>query len=351
MAQSCPPYHMMYWSTKKGEGFCDRNTIKNFKSSLTNDIFSNELWLNKEFKNEIRKTFEDKFKSQIDDINKIFDKAAKNCQKIANDNEDDLKGLSKMIPDFGKIFYSYQDKEVKEATDHIVAKILANPIMEPLMKEYLHSQKQVASFYMKNDSEKMNEYMNSFLNNLIHPKKDDRKVLQNYLLNTAAEIKYKNFIDQIIIDPKIVDLEKKITNKESYKEILPNDERLADAILKFKFAIYDDPDIAIDEASKYYDREKVLEKFLEHKDNNNFKFLKKDLNLLNRTFYEPSKREILNIEPKTNVLHSCEKIIQSFINYFASATSDNIRETHRLFAIRRADEGMMRRSKIKDDIK
>ena len=52
---------MMYWSIKEGEGFCSKQTLHDFKSGLVNDIFSNELWLYREFKQAKRQELEERF--------------------------------------------------------------------------------------------------------------------------------------------------------------------------------------------------------------------------------------------------------------------------------------------------
>lgn len=347
-----PHIHIMYWSKEDHQGFCSRDTIEAFKSSLANDIFSNELWLHKEYKTEMRNELEKTFKENyMADFYDRVDPLQKEAMKvIPSVIIDDTKSLSELLSDKGSHSYNFQSKEVKDMTDLIVAKILSNQTMDPLFRSYVMAQKDIVSFYMQNDSKNMEKYIDNFVEKSIHPEKNDRKVLHNMVLSCAFEIKERDFIKNLSTDPNVYRLNSLIDNKEDISKIPKNIDKAAQSIYKFKMYMDGDIEKALDSVKQLVpDEEKRMELFLDlkSKENDVYNISMKDWKTLCYIYQLTYQTE--PYIPVDNTLHSCTKLIQGITNFITNDTMDNEREAHRIYAIRREDEIMMKKANTKPD--
>ena len=345
-----PHIHMMYWSKKENEGFCSKETIRNFKSALTNDIFSNEIWLHKEFKTEKRNEFEKIFKEKLaSQFNDLFDKSMKTAMNsLPTLIYKNLIDLSTLVNDHGSHYYQYQSKEAKELTDLICSKILTSPDLKPIMDEYLKAQVDLSSFYMKNDSDSMKKYMNNFCEKLIHPGKSDRKVIHNEIIKAAYEIKKDTFLKELSLNPAITDIKNLLDNGIYPQYVKPeNTDKLAKSICRFSMYLDHDPKKAIERITPLIpSKEKRLELLL------NLRSSKEDI-LENSNIRESDWKAIQKayfgyqstqdyIQPD-NTMHHCAKLLHSVLNWLTTNTNESLREAHRLYSAMREDEFMLKK--------
>ena len=76
------------------------------------------------------------------------------------------------------------------------------------------SQRELAAFYMSDDSKAMKAYMDQTLERLIHPGKKDRKVLHNMVLQQAHQIKEQRFIARLKLEPMLQDIIERMKTKQ-----------------------------------------------------------------------------------------------------------------------------------------
>lgn len=346
-----PHIHMMYWSTQEHEGFCSKETIHNFKSALVNDIFSNEIWLHKEFKTEKRNDLEKEFKEKFEiNLNEILDTGTKEAMKsLPKEIYDDMLKLSQIINPKGSHYYQYQSPEVKNQTDLIVAKILSSNDMSPIVNEYLKSQTALAAYYMKEDSPRMEKYMNEFCDKLIHPGKGDRKVIHNEIVKVAYDIKSEVFLKQQQLDP-LTDKVYNLLNQHIHPEYLRTnqEERFLKAVCRFSMYMDHDPKKALEHMSPFLpspekgmelmlkirsEKEDIMEKDL---------FNESDWKILERAYFgsNQSKRAYI---PPDQTAYCCAKMIQSIINMIANDIRETAKEAHRLMIAKNLDENILKR--------
>lgn len=336
-----PHIHMMCWSIDPKEGFLDLHAIESFKSSLVNQVYSEQIWLNQEFKQENRNILESSF---IKKFNTFSDDIAKNTavQQPTVQLMKDLNYLSSWINSKGSKKYSFQGPEAKECTNKIVAELLNSESLHPLVVNYVRSQAHIAKYYLKEDSKKMKEYLDEFTNSLINPKKDDRKVLHNLIIKSAYEIKYQNFIKSLRTDPHVYLIEDKIENITTPKSDVDRN-KLTKSIMKLSLSQHHDVDKAIRDALPYAsNREKVLENFLSIKDDT--QVTKKDISYLSRAFAEKCTWDPIAFNEQFPI-HECSKIVQGFVNVIASNTLANEQEALIIYNRMREDEMILKRSK------
>lgn len=203
-----PHVHIMMWDAKAKEGFKNQEAITKFKSACANEIFSNEMYLHKELKTIYSNEMRTEFEKKIDMI--VTSKTEDIIEETKDSVLEDLESLAKECNDFGKRIYGFQSAEAKLLCDKIVGDIVANANMKPLLVQYLKEQKMLCSFYKKEsegDVEKM-------LQRLIHPTKDDKKVLHNLVIKAAYEIKDINLKEKIVSDEQLNPLLEKIKKDE-----------------------------------------------------------------------------------------------------------------------------------------
>lgn len=346
-----PHVHMMYWSTKESEGFCSKETIRDFKSDLVNDIFSNELWLYKEFKQAKRQELEETILLKNPDS---LDKKSEACykksmKKIPGQIGEDMNRLSSLLPNSGSKFYGYQTQEIKKETDLIVAKILSDESIKPIFHEYLGSQRDLAAFYMRDDSQEMKNYMEQMLDKIIHPGKRDRKVFHNMVLEQAYQIKDQRFIEKLKLEPMLQDVIDKVTAKELISaDEIKYPERTVKSIYRFYQFLGKDPEDALEAAAGIIqDEEERMELYLDIKSNDTLYQMKEaDWKQLQRT-YIPKQDISVTYGGQDHTAHSCAKLLHSMLSFMTSESRNNEQEASRLRNAIRHDEMMIRSAKWK----
>lgn len=340
-----PHLHMMYWSTED-RGFCTRETIEHLKQNIIHDIYANEIWLHQEYKTEIRDELESLFKKNIDsEYYEKTNKAVKECMcNLPDEIHPDLMMLSSMISRNGSQKYQYQQPDVKKQTDLITAKIFAHPSFAPILEEYIKAQMNIAEFYRSDDSQHMKKYLNDFIDGLIHPGRNERKVLHNQILKSAYGIRQQLFEKRMASDPKFFQLKELITTGATpvYGNHAPS--KLAGSIMKFSMYFDHDPDRALAAAASILpDEDKRMELFLELRSGNSDIMQKnslneKDMNFLYQAFQLNDTSEYEPYIPVDHTMYDCTRMIQQFISIISSDTSQNHRELQRLKRAHREDE-------------
>lgn len=330
-----PHIHMMFWSDNEKEGFQDLKAISNFRSSLTKDIFSDEIWLREQFKDEIRDDFEQTFRMET---NHISDQVFKNSSEILPDIAKSLVQLSYTLPDNGKQYYGYQKADIKNLCNQIIANIMLAEQLTPMLEKYLESQRLLASMYMKDDSEAMNNYMQDAMNRIIAPHKGDRKVMHNYILQKAFEIKQERTNKQVMFHAFCNDMFDKIEDESFYKK----DSKLAEAIIKIEMQRLD-PEQTINVVIPYCNNEvEALELYLEAKADPNIN--KIEIALLNKNFHE-SLQSLPGLNDECLPIHEAAKILQHVLMSLEGNKAQIDRETSRMFNVHRQEEFSIRNAK------
>ncbi|MDQ0362525.1 MobP3 family relaxase [Breznakia pachnodae] len=339
-----PHVHVMCWDEKARSGFQTSEDIEKFKSSLANDIFSNEMWLAKELKYETRKDLENEYKKEIEDMMKESCKVG--SEELKDHLEDSIVKLSSYLNDFGSRSYEYQTAEVKQKVNYLVSSILSTDQLRPLLSEYVKSQENIASFYQKDTA----EYANKFLNQIINPGKSDRKVFHNTIIRAAYDIKDNNYMKKLLLDSHLETLNKKLETGYSIKgDVDP--ERLVKAVIKVQLLQDKDVDEILDEVNRIRpDEEKNLETFLDVKDKSTIR--KSDIIALNKSFNEKIDKDLdfnkFSSTCETNNAHAAAKVMQQFMSFLGSGSIQNDRELRRLQSLRREDEFVMKRTHMQE---
>lgn len=239
-----PHVHIMCWDAKGKNGFKDKEAIKTFKSALANDIFSNEMYLHKELKSIYRKDLEENFANKVDAI--LTSKTKLVTDGLTDYVKESLIELSKELNDTGKKVYAYQSPEAKAITNDIVGKFLTDRNVKPLLIKYLKSNKELSAFYRLDTD----NYVKEELEKILHPKKNDRKVLQNIIIKTAYEIKANDYQKQVLLHKRCIPLLYKIQDDNRFAMNQYSDDEVIRATIKsnLRFEVMDE------ELREYYVR-------------------------------------------------------------------------------------------------
>lgn len=346
-----PHVHMMYWSIKEGEGFCSKQTLHDFKSGLVNDIFSNELWLYREFKQAKRQELEERFLlKESDPLEKKNDACYKACMKqVPAQIVEDMERLSTLLPDSGSKAYMYQSRDIKQEIDLIVAKILSEESIKPIFHEYMCSQRELAAFYMSDDSKAMKAYMDQTLERLIHPGKKDRKVLHNMVLQQAHQIKEQRFIARLKLEPMLQDIIERMKTKQISAEEIRDPKRVAKSIYRIYGILGRPAEEALEAAAAVIrDEEKRMELYLDIKSDDTLRHMTRaDWKLLKDTYLSKAEQETQTDVRADHTLHSCAKLLHGMLSFMTIETRQNTQEAARLHNAILRDERMIRMSKWK----
>lgn len=325
-----PHIHMMLWSTNPKEGFQNKADIEDFRRALTKDVFADEVWLREQFKAEIRYDFEECFKREFDCLS---DRAFKQSKDEFPAIAEKLQHLANALPERGKLQYSYLRPEVKQICDEIVQSILDSNHIKPLLEQYLTSQRLLASMYMQDGSDRMKEYMMESVNRLISPNKQDRKVLHNYILSAAGDVKAKQLQNRILLSSKLLALDEKLDAPQS----IGVNEAVGISLLKLQVLRYQDPIKAIHSVAGYFhDEDTAKEAYLDIKDNN--EFTEEDLKRINAYFHESIAYDASTFSQSELPIHEATKIFQQVLIGLGNGKAKADREAHRVFVAHRMDE-------------
>ena len=139
-----PHVHMMAWSTKPNQAYLSKDGIRQIKSTLTNQIFRQELL----------HVYEQKSKSRdelVAEARKAMLELAKTMQEMTCDHpeaEQMIWDLSRQLGQVsGKKTYGYLPKPMKKLVDEIVDQMVRLPIVDEYYQTWWELQCQVEDYY------------------------------------------------------------------------------------------------------------------------------------------------------------------------------------------------------------
>ena len=139
-----PHVHMMAWSTQPGEAYLTRDGIRNIKSTLTNQIF----------KQEMLHTYEQKSQSRDELVREARRTIRQLTQEIAQsictapEIEQKMEQLAEQLEAVkGKKSYGYLPKSVKKTVDEVVDKLEELPVVRACYDQWCRLQGEVESYY------------------------------------------------------------------------------------------------------------------------------------------------------------------------------------------------------------
>ena len=139
-----PHVHMMAWSTQPGETYLTRDGIRNIKSTLTNQIFKQEMLHTYEQKSQSRDELVREARRAIRQLTQEMTRSICTAPKIEQTMEQ-LAGQLETVK--GKKSYGYLPKSVKKTVDEVVDKLEELPVVRACYDQWCRLQGEVESYY------------------------------------------------------------------------------------------------------------------------------------------------------------------------------------------------------------
>ena len=141
-----PHVHMMAWSAKPNQAYLSKDGIRQIKSTLTNQIFRQELLHVYEQKNKSR----DELVSEARKATLELAKAMREMTCIHPEAEQMIWNLSRQLSQVGgKKTYGYLPKPMKKLVDEIVDQMARLPTVDACYQTWWELQCQVEDYYSK----------------------------------------------------------------------------------------------------------------------------------------------------------------------------------------------------------
>ena len=141
-----PHVHMMAWSAKPNQAYLSKDGIRQIKSTLTNQIFCQELLHVYEQKNKSR----DELVSEARKATLELAKAMREMTCIHPEAEQMIWNLSRQLSQVGgKKTYGYLPKPMKKLVDEIVDQMVRLPTVDACYQTWWELQCQVEDYYSK----------------------------------------------------------------------------------------------------------------------------------------------------------------------------------------------------------
>ena len=146
-----PHIHMMAWSSKPGHAYLSKDGIRKIKSTLTNDIFKQELLHTYEQKSFSRDALVRRAREEM--------KALAQEMRTSLGSHPEVESLmitlaAQLETVKGKKSYSYLPKAVKKTVDEIVDRIEQLPIISECYQTWWEFQCQVEDFYSEKERQR-----------------------------------------------------------------------------------------------------------------------------------------------------------------------------------------------------
>ena len=146
-----PHVHMMAWSTVPSEAYLTREGIRNIKSTLTNQIFRQELLHTYEQKSQSRDELVWEARKAIRKLTQEMARSICSVPEIEQKMEQ-LAGQLEAVK--GKKSYGYLPKPMKKTVDEIVDKLEELPVVRECYDQWCVLQSEVDSYYHDKPREK-----------------------------------------------------------------------------------------------------------------------------------------------------------------------------------------------------
>ena len=139
-----PHVYMMAWSTVPGEAYLTRDGIRNIKSTLTNQIFKQEMLHTYEQKSQSRDELVREARRAIRQLTQEMTRSICSAPEIEKKMEQ-LAGQLETVKD--KKCYGYLPKSVKKTVDEVVDKLEELPVVRECYDRWCKLQGEVESYY------------------------------------------------------------------------------------------------------------------------------------------------------------------------------------------------------------
>ena len=139
-----PHVHMMAWSTVPGEAYLTRDGIRNNKSTLTNQIFKQEMHHTYEQKSQLRNKLVREARRAIRQLTQEIAQSLRTVPEIEQKMER-LAGQPETVK--GKKSYGCLPKSVKKTVDGVVDKLEGLPVVRACCDQWCRLQGEVESYY------------------------------------------------------------------------------------------------------------------------------------------------------------------------------------------------------------
>lgn len=146
-----PHVHMMAWSTVPGEAYLTREGIRNIKSTLTNQIFRQEMLHTYEQKSRSRDELVREARRAIRRLTREMAQSICSSPEIGQKMEQLATQLETVK---GKKSYGYLPKSVKKTVDEVVDKLEELPVVQACYDQWCVLQSEVDSYYHDKPREK-----------------------------------------------------------------------------------------------------------------------------------------------------------------------------------------------------
>ena len=139
-----PHIHMMAWSTQPGEAYLTRDGIRNIKSTLTNQIFKQEMLHTYEQKSQSRDELVREARLAIRQLTQEIVQSICTAPEIEQKMEQ-LAGQLETVR--GKKSYGYLPKSVKKTVDEVVDKLEELPVVRECYDQWCRLRGEVEGYY------------------------------------------------------------------------------------------------------------------------------------------------------------------------------------------------------------
>ena len=146
-----PHVHMMAWSTVPSEAYLTREGIRNIKSTLTNQIFQQEMLHTYEQKSQTRDELVREARRAVRRLTREMVQSICSVPEIEQKMEQ-LAGQLETAK--GKKSYGYLPKSMKKTVDEVVDKLEEIPVVKSCYDKWFILQSEVDSYYHENPREK-----------------------------------------------------------------------------------------------------------------------------------------------------------------------------------------------------
>ena len=146
-----PHVHMMAWSTEPSEAYLTREGIRNIKSTLTNQIFRQEMLHTYEQKSQSRDELVREARGAIRRLTREMAQSICSAPEI----EQKMEQLANQLETVkGKKSYGYLPKSVKKTVDEVVDRLEEIPTVKACYAQWCALQSEVESYYHDKPREK-----------------------------------------------------------------------------------------------------------------------------------------------------------------------------------------------------
>ena len=146
-----PHVHMMAWSVKPGQAYLSKDGIRQIKSTLTNQIFKQEMLHLYEQKSESRDELVQETRNAMLELSRQMNESVCEHPEV----EQMMLSLAQQLGDVrGKKSYGYLPKDLKKQVDEIVDQMERLPVVNECYQKWWDLQCRVNDFYSEKERQR-----------------------------------------------------------------------------------------------------------------------------------------------------------------------------------------------------